>query len=607
VTKRLVVAAALAAASLWTGCGEVLDGLPELPSPTDAPPVGSAPAPDEGPPGPCETAGAAGDAAAGRQGLALPGGAEARAGRRPPGAAEASGEDLAHVLVRVRRGARLGEDRVAQLKGRVRRALPALETVALVLPREALDALAADPAVEAVEEDRVVRAFGPPVASGLPAEVTAGLLQVQAPAVWDADGDGRLDPGAPTGAPIRVCVVDTGIDPRHPELASRVLAQRDFVDGDEDASDRSGDTWGGGHGTHVAGTIAAQLASEGSRDARTPEGGVVGVAPGVELLVARVLDVEGNGRSSSTLAAVRWCQERGAHVASLSLGSSGSSETERKAFAEAARAGLLVVAAAGNDGNAEPLAYPAGYADVVAVGAVDGTGALAAFSQTGAGLSLVAPGVGVLSTARVGSGREARLTLGGPEGPSARSLEGAGVGRVGGRVVHCGFGGTKDGCGAGATCAGFVAYVDRGGDVTFASKVRNVRAQGARAVIIGNTDDALASFTLGEGDWLPSVTISRTAGEALKARLARGAAVDAVVDVRGTDYARMSGTSMATPHVAGVAALVWSRHPGLTAAQVRSLLERSAKDLGAAGRDARHGHGLVQARDAVRLADAEAP
>jgi subtilisin family serine protease len=79
------------------------------------------------------------------------------------------------------------------------------------------------------------------------------------------------------------------------------------------------------------------------------------------------------------------------------------------------------------------------------------------------------------------------------------------------------------------------------------------------------------------------------------------------VDVSGADYAVQTGTSMATPHVAGVAALVWSSNPALTPAEVRESLEKSAKPLGNVGRDAKLGHGLVQAAAAIEYARQKFP
>jgi serine protease len=99
--------------------------------------------------------------------------------------------------------------------------------------------------------------------------------------------------------------------------------------------------------------------------------------------------------------------------------------------------------------------------------------------------------------------------------------------------------------------------------------------------------------------------VSAAWGRAIKDQL--GGSLEASVEVLATDYTRMSGTSMATPHASGVAALVWSSRPSLNADQVQQLLVRSAKDMGSAGHDKSFGHGLVQAADALRLAEQEYP
>ncbi|MCI0673911.1 MAG: S8 family serine peptidase, partial [Myxococcaceae bacterium] len=366
--------------------------------------------------------------------------------------------------------------------------------------------------------------------------------------------------------------------------------------------------WGGGHGTHVAGVIAAQLGSGGVvRDGTLPSGGMVGVAPGVTLLVARVLDVEGNGSTSDVIAAVEWCQAQGAHVASLSLGAPERNNAEELAFARAWEAGMVTVAATGNEGtddpNAQPpILYPAGYDTVLAVGAVRLDGTHPTFSQTGPHVDFVAPGVGVPSTFKVGGSIFGHLEAG---GVSLRNeaLEFSGTSAVSGQLTFCGLAADDASCEDVRSC-GFVALVDRGGDVLFADKVKHVQAQGARAVIVVNhrpEEDGDLAFTLGSSDrWPVTLAVPTTAREGLLAKV--GSSVR--LSVQGADYAMLTGTSMATPFVSGVAALLWSRDPSLTNAQVRDLLERSAKDLGSVkGRDDTFGHGLVQARSALELLD----
>lgn len=537
------------------------------------------------------------------------------------------------VLVRFRKSTgvsaqALPRDREAQVRalgGSLKYHWPDLDTMALSLTPEAQARLAQDPDVVSISPDKVVHALDlrttntVPVTTGLTSEYTWGVRATQANQVWDPDNQGVIKDGTPTGQGITVCVIDSGIDPRHPELLAAYAGGKDFVDGDDTPEDKATDgTWGGGHGTHVSGTIAAQLGSHGRVNADdtslSPEG-VVGVAPGVRLLMARVLDTTGSGSTSDVIAALKWCQDTGhAQIASLSLGSPGSDDTENQAFQDVISKGMLVFAASGNGATdtslGEPV-YPANYDNVVAVGAVDDKLQHATFSQGGEKLSVVAPGVNVYSTYPEGQSPYAELTAEGTFYASS-ALEYSGTKSYDGTLLDCGVGDGLRSCPQ-ATCDGFVAYVDRG-DIHFSEKVRNVVSQGARAVIVGNTtaaDDATLAFTLeNPGDWPPVTAVPSTLVPTVKSLL--GHTVH--VGVLGADYAYASGTSMATPHAAGVAALVWSARPGLANTDVRGYLEKTAKrlsDPSLPGTDADHdlyfGWGLVQAKAAVDAALNDVP
>ncbi|WP_375765805.1 S8 family serine peptidase [Archangium gephyra] len=506
---------------------------------------------------------------------------------------------------------------VERMGGQVKYHWRGLSMLAARLSPLAREALAHEPEILSIEPDHPVHALGltSPHPSGSPGEYTEGVKRVQAPEVWDANGDGLLDPGAPTGEGLKVCVIDSGIDDRHPELRGPYLPGqglgKDFIDGDDDPKDQDENgVWGGGHGTHVAGIIAAQLGMGGwvdPTDSTLHPNGVVGVAPGVTLLVARVLDTQGNGAMSDVIEALGWCQQQGARIASLSLGSTQAGAADKDAFDAAWAAGMLSISAMGNAGNDDPdnpppEVYPAAYASVLAVGAVDSEDQHPSFSQLGEHLSLVAPGVGVLSTTLVGDAFSEVEAEG--ELYSSRGLAYAGRGQYTGTLLDCGQAASASSCPETA-CDGFVAFVERG-TLPFADKVRNVQAQGARAVIIANNDPAAAegSFTLGNpGDWPPVVSVSQVTARALVGRLGRPVRVE----LKGSDYARRSGTSIAVPHVSAAAALLWSARPGLTRTQVRDFLERSAKELGPPGRDPAFGFGLVQARAALELMAKELP
>ncbi|MDQ3266241.1 MAG: S8 family serine peptidase [Myxococcota bacterium] len=424
--------------------------------------------------------------------------------------------------------------------------------------------------------------------------------------MWDATGDGLPDAARPIGEGVRVCIIDSGLDLSHPELRTAYVAGRDFLEGDDDPGDVTADgLLGTGHGTHVAGIIAARPGQGGTVPAGLlPPGGVVGVAPGVELLVARVLDPTGQGTTSDVIAALAWCQEQGAHVVSLSLGASEPSPAEAAAFTRAWEAGMLLVAASGNDGEweVEPgmprgLAYPAGYPEVMAVGAVALDTTPAPFSQTGPSLSLVAPGVEVLSSLPVGSALTADLRVGDVILP-AEPLEGTAVGGYSGSWAECG---QPSSCAAPSPCPNFVALVELDESSSLESQVRQAQAQGARAVLIigerSGAEDKWLFLPAQEAPWPLVAVVPACAAEQLRQRQHQ----PLTLSISRADYGRQTGTSVAAPFVTGVAALIKSAHPELTAAQLRAVLEGSARDLGIPGNHPFVGHGLVQAKEALRM------
>ncbi|RKG84655.1 S8 family serine peptidase [Corallococcus terminator] len=462
--------------------------------------------------------------------------------------------------------------------------------------------------VESIEEDQRWSSQGLPPALTLPVRASAlgaspsneyseGLRLVQAPEVWDADGDGVLDPGAPTGEGVRVCVIDSGLDLDHPEFQGAVVGSHDFLEDDDDATDKSNQgEWGQGHGTHVAGIIGARLGQGGVAGPGPGTGGMVGVAPGASLLIARVLDPQGYTQMSYVFSALEWCESQGARIVSLSLGGGTPTRNSVEVFKAVLDHGLLVVAAAGNQGG--PVMYPASDPSVLAVGAVDADERRASFSSMGSALGLMAPGVDVLSTFPRGLGTFAEMSVNDMI-PMSRSLLYSPTGNTLGRLVDCGLGDSLDSC-EGATCDGFVAYVHPGA-VPVDQAMSNVMMQGAHAVIFGNEDapagGAAAILSLPRrGRWAPAVSVNQATGTMLRQRLGTFARLSLVP----VDYAYLSGTSMSAPFVSGVAALLWSAHPTLTPQQVREALEASARDLGTPGKDPVFGHGLVRARDALQ-------
>ncbi len=196
------------------------------------------------------------------------------------------------------------------------------------------------------------------------------VYQIRADYAWD---------NAITGQGVKVCVVDTGIDPTHPDLLSKVIAQYDATTGSQNAMDDNG------HGTHCAGIIA----SEGLM--------YRGVSHDASLLAAKVLDYSGSGYASDVILGINWCVEQEADVISLSLGEglyAGTCDTDEMAQAvnAAVDAGLVVACAAGNDGDTTRMVSPACASKVIAVGAVDKLDNIASYSDGGDELDLVAPG-----------------------------------------------------------------------------------------------------------------------------------------------------------------------------------------------------------------------
>jgi subtilisin len=199
-----------------------------------------------------------------------------------------------------------------------------------------------------------------------------GIERVGAPKAWaKTRGDG-----------IKVAVIDTGVDSKHPEL--KVLGGYSAVEGDTSWED------GHGHGTHVSGTIAALDNTVG----------VVGVAPNVELYGVKVLNAKGEGTYATVIGGVQWAVENKMVIANMSLGGDETTEAFKDAMQAAADKGLTVVAAAGNNSGA--VGYPAKYPSTIAVAASDSSDKGAYFSSRGPEVDVIAPGARIYSTFKGG-------------------------------------------------------------------------------------------------------------------------------------------------------------------------------------------------------------
>ncbi|MGK5678065.1 S8 family serine peptidase [Actinoplanes sp. URMC 104] len=218
------------------------------------------------------------------------------------------------------------------------------------------------------------------------ARVTVAAADPLLPAQWDLARI-RVD-GAwtrSTGAGVTVAVVDSGVDAAHSDLAGQVLPGADFITGTEGtAVDPHG------HGTHVAGTIAA-LTANGT--------GVAGVAPNARILPVRVLGADGSGYMSDVANGIAYAADHGADVINMSISSTTQVAAVSNAVAYARSKGVVVVAAAGNArAQGSPVSYPAADPGVVAVAATTSADTVAGFSTRGGYVDLSAPGTDILST-----------------------------------------------------------------------------------------------------------------------------------------------------------------------------------------------------------------
>ncbi|MCA1031404.1 S8 family serine peptidase [Bacillus timonensis] len=241
-----------------------------------------------------------------------------------------------------------------------------IAAVSANIPTAAKILLERNPAIAAVEEDQVVQ--------GSMQNQGWGYKRVNAPAAKSSSF---------TGKGIKVAVLDSGIS-EHEDLV--IAGGVSFVSYTESYHDDEG------HGTHVAGIIGA----------KDNDIGTVGVAPDASLYAVKVSDQEGNAYVSDIIAGIDWSITNKMDIINLSLGSPDDSVTFKMTIDKAYNNGILVVAAAGNDGNADgsgdTVAYPARYGSAIAVSAIDSKDNRAEFSATGQTVEIAAPGVRVLST-----------------------------------------------------------------------------------------------------------------------------------------------------------------------------------------------------------------
>jgi len=394
---------------------------------------------------------------------------------------------------------------------------------------------------------------------------------------------------------FKICVIDTGL----------YVAHRD-IPYEKDGVDIKGMTMGlpsgrkwfrpnaaNLHGTHVTGTILAK----GKNGI-----GVVGVLPnkrGMCLLVAPIFDTGSYQDESIVTEAMEWCGRQGARVINLSAsGSQRPSPADEATLNQLVNDdGILIIAAAGNEGT-EEYAYPASLPSVISVGATTRDNQRASFSQYNDQVDLVAPGVDILSTV------PSRLLILNKTTSFNRTvlrpvLMGYSVDIPWKRlktpldIVYCGRG--FEPC---SNARNKICVIERGVTV-FYEKALNCQRKGGIGVLIFNNEPGLIYGSLrpdgvDPGVRIPVLALSQDDGRILLRRIGTKITITSL----RSSYASSEGTSMSTPHVAGVAAKIWSIRPSCTNKQIREALEQSAYDLGDVGRDDQFGHGLVQAEAA---------
>ena len=209
-----------------------------------------------------------------------------------------------------------------------------------------------------------------------------GVSMIQAKSMWDI---------AKRGKDIKIAVIDSGCDINHESLKDSIIGIRNFTDEDNKNPDIVKDRIG--HGTHVVGTIVAK---------DNKKNNPIGVAPEAKIYVLKAIDSTGTGKISWIISAIQYAINKKVDIISMSLGTAKNDEKLERIIKEAIKKNILVVCAAGNEGNNNieeyQYSYPAAYTDVISVGAVDKKGEPAEFSNSNLVIDVVAPGVDIIST-----------------------------------------------------------------------------------------------------------------------------------------------------------------------------------------------------------------
>lgn len=255
--------------------------------------------------------------------------------------------------------------------GIVIKPLRIINGMAVYLPPKAVEAVLKEPGVLRIDDDVIVTAVGKPPAPQPTETLPWGVDRINADLAWTTT----------KGLAIKVGIVDTGIDLGHPDLGVNIKGNVNTINPLKSGNDDNG------HGTHVAGTVAAVDNTFG----------VIGVGPEIYLYAVKVLDKNGSGWLSDIIEGLQWCIDNHMQIINLSLGTYSNVQSFQNAITAAYQKGIVLVAAAGNDGVSTPL-YPAAYDEVIAVAASDINNQIPLWSNYGPYVDLTGPGVNIYST-----------------------------------------------------------------------------------------------------------------------------------------------------------------------------------------------------------------
>lgn len=251
--------------------------------------------------------------------------------------------------------------------------LPLIRAWSCPVPESVAQLLSRYPNEFTIEEDAMIAiqaASHRPVSweRGIP----WGVRQIKAPQAW----------GTTTGYRVHIGVIDTGADYRHPDLRQSLMRGVNFVHRGMPPHDDNG------HGTHIAGTIAAANQMYG----------IIGVAPRALIHPVKSFDENGAAYVSDIIHGIEWCVRNGMHIINMSFGMKSRSKSLLQAVTQAYQSGVTVVASSGNDAKRKSIDYPARYPQTISVGATDRSRRIAPFSNRGQFVDIYAPGEKIVSS-----------------------------------------------------------------------------------------------------------------------------------------------------------------------------------------------------------------